>query len=218
MNGRSQLRLRLGAVPTRASCAHTLTPVDDVVELVGALKGSSGLTFRDLAERAHVAVSTITRIKAGAMEPTVDTLMKLLDSAGYDLHASRRPGIEPPTVGALASAWTEHDGRLRPDWTRWRAFLDQLALEPNRVGEAIYPAPPPSGSTIIDSLLAAVAEKLADDASLRRPAWTTAVPPLSEPWQPPARSKHLEVPDQLAARGLMIDTNSLWREPDSVGA
>lgn len=192
--------------------------MEDVAELVGALKGSSGLSFRDLAERADVAVSTVTRVKAGAVEPTVDTLTRLLQSAGYELQVARRPEVEPPTVGSLASAWSERDGRLRPDWTRWRALLDRLALEPDRVAEAIYLAPPPSGNPIIDSLLAAIAEKLADDAGLRRPAWTTAVPPAVEPWRPPARGKDLEVPEQLAARGLIVDGASLWRDPATIGA
>jgi hypothetical protein len=87
-----------------------------------------------------------------------------------------------------------------------------LAIEPDRIPEAIYVPPPPTGHPVIDNLLAAVAEMLADDAGLRRPSWTAAIPPLARPWQPPSRIDRHEVPDQFAARGLIIDAASLWRD------
>jgi hypothetical protein len=164
-------------------------------------------------------VSTITRIKRGAVDPTVGTLARILDAAGYDLqlNAVRRGEHPPPRLGHLATAWNQRGGRIRPDWNRWRALLDTLAMEPDRIPEAIYMPPPPAGHRVLDTLLAAVGEKLADDAGLRRPSWTAAIPALAQPWQPPSRLDRHEVPDQFAARGLMIDTASLWRDPATVG-
>lgn len=195
-----------------------LTVVSEVAQLVGGAKGSSGLSFRDLAVDADVAVSTLTRVNRSAMDPTYDTLSRVLGAAGYELRAVLRVDPAPPTVAGLAFAWTERNGRVRPDWARWRAMLDQLVLEPDRVAEAIYLSPPPSGSPVIDALLAAVAEKLADDAGLRRPAWTDVVAGLSAPWKPPARSERHDIPYQFASRGLMVDAASLWRDPATVGA
>ena len=85
--------------------------------------------------------------------------------------------------------------------------------------EAIYLCPPPSGNRIVDALLAAIAEKLADDAALPRPSWTRAIPPLDAPYRPKvARSNAShEVPPQLEARGIFIDTASLWRNRASIG-
>jgi hypothetical protein len=104
------------------------------------------------------------------------------------------------------------------EWTRWRALLDHLALHPDLTPEAIYIPPPPAGNRVVDALLAAVAEKLADDAHLRRPSWTTTAPALDQPFQPPVRGTvQIDVPSQLAARGLMIDTGSLWRDRQTVG-
>ena len=196
-----------------------LTAMEEVSRLVEAVKASSGCSVRDLADRADVAVSTITRIKRGAVDPTVGTLARILDAAGYDLHldAVRKCQDAPPHLGRLAAAWSQHRGRVRPVWNRWRALLDQLAMEPDRIPEAIYVPPPPAGHPVIDAFLAAVAEKLADDAGLRRPSWTEAVPPLAEAWQPPSRIDRHEVPDQFAARGLIVDAASLWREPATVG-
>ncbi len=196
---------------------HTM----DVGRLVTSAKRSSGLPVRGLAAAAHVSGSTITRIQSGAIDPTVQTLEKILDAAGFELRleAVRRGSPRRAHLADLADAWTAGEGRFRLDWTRWRAFLDQLALHPELTPEAIYLTPPPSGEPIIDALLAAVAEKLADDAGLPRPAWTEQAPALDAPYQPPVarRAGTQDIPEQLAKRGLMIGANSLWRDPKTVG-
>ena len=191
-------------------------------QLVSNAKESSGLSVRRLSARAHVAGSTITRIQSGAVDPSFQTLERILDAAGFDLRveAVRAGTPRRRQLGDLANRWTHHQDRVRLDWTKWRALLDQLALHPELVPEAIYAPPPPAGDPIIDALLAAVAEKLADDAGLPRPAWTEGVPSLDEPYRPPvARAvPGRRIPPQLEARGLMIDTESLWRDTATVDA
>lgn len=192
-----------------------------VGQLVNGVKGSTGIPVRKLAADAHVAASTITRIQAGVVDPTVNTLEKILDAAGFDLRieAIRHDTHRRPRLADLADKWTLRDGRVRVDWTSWRALLDELALHPERTPDAIYLEPPPAGTPMIDALLAAVAEKLADDAGMSRPHWTTQVPPLEAPYHP-LRARHVGDPDvapQLVARGLMIDTRSLWRDPETIG-
>jgi transcriptional regulator with XRE-family HTH domain len=194
----------------------------DVGRLVTNAKGSSGLSVRRLANDARVAGSTITRIQAGTVDPTVDTLARIVGAAGFELQltAVQRAGRRPTRLADLADAWTRRDERLRLDWTRWRAVLDELALHPERVPEAIYVEPPPAGERIIDNLLAAAAEKLADDAGLPRPSWTDGVAPLDEPYRPQVARLLTDraIPTQLAARGLMIDSTSLWRDRQTVDA
>lgn len=195
--------------------AYTLTPVK-VSEIIDRAKGSSGLSVRAMAGRAQVAASTITRIRAGTLAPTLPLVERLVDAAGYDLQLELRRSGTPrtPRLGNLADAWSRQRGRVRLDWTRWRAFLDDMSLHPDRVPDAIYVPPPPAGEKIIDALLAAVAEKLAEDAGLPAPAWCVAAPSLDEPYEPrvarqiPGRT----VPPQLARRGLLIDAESLWRD------
>jgi len=118
----------------------------------------------------------------------------------------------------LADAWTDDGGRFRLGWTRWRALLDELALHPELIPDAIYIAPPPAGERIVDALLAAVAEKLADDNDLPRPGWTEQAPTLEEPYRPALarRLANQVIPEQLAERGLMVDTRSLWRDRKTV--
>ncbi|HYI60314.1 MAG TPA: hypothetical protein VEW93_00760 [Acidimicrobiales bacterium] len=189
--------------------------------LVRGAKDASGLPVRSLAAAAGVAGSTITRIQAGEVDPSIGTLARIVDAAGYELRieAIRRGAAPRPSLADTADAWANRKGRLRLDWTRWRLLLDQLALHPKLVPEAIYRTPWPTGEPVVDALLAAVAEKLADDAGLPRPAWTEAVPSLDEPFRPPTAraAPGRGVPAQLAARGLMIDVESLWRDRGSIG-
>lgn len=192
----------------------------DVAEVVARAKGSSEASVRALAASAGVAGSTITRVQSGAVDPTVQTLEQILEAAGFELGLSvvRRGGGRTPRLADLSDAWSIRGGRTRPEWTRWRALLDHLALHPERVAEAIYVPPLPSGSRMVDALLAGVAEKLADDAGLAPPSWTAAVPAVDPPYRPPVRAGvDLDVPSQLAERGLLIDTESLWRDRRTVG-
>lgn len=194
--------------------------VMQVGDIITRAKGSSGDSVRGLAASADVAASTITRIQGGAVDPTVHMLEQILAGAGYDLELRvvRRGTARRPNLGDLVDAWADRRGRLRIDWTRWRSLLDHLAVHPDEVPEAIYAPPGPSGSQIVDALLAGVAEKLADDAELPRPSWTITAPVLDEPYQPPVRTGvPLEVPTQLSARGLMVDTESLWRDRETIG-
>lgn len=192
-----------------------------VGRLTSAARESSGLPVRALATSAGVAGSTITRIQSGAVDPSIGTLDQILDAAGFELRvtAVRKPVAQRPSLMDLTDAWSYRRGQLHLDWTRWRALLDHLALHPEHVPEAIYLPPWPTGEPVVDALLAAVAEKLADDHGLPRPSWTEHMPPLAQPYQPAVARKvsARTIPPQLAARSLMIDTESLWRQRETIG-
>jgi transcriptional regulator with XRE-family HTH domain len=118
-----------------------------VHRLVSGARGSSGLAVRALASSADVAGPTITRIQSGSVDPSVDTLNRILDAAGFELRISavRKATAARPALANLTDAWTKRKGRLQLDWTRGRALPDELALHPELVPEAIHPAPWPSG-------------------------------------------------------------------------
>jgi hypothetical protein len=144
-------------------------------------------------------------------------LRRLLDGAGQDLHLAAEPARRGPTLADLADAWIDSPDGARPDWTRLRSFLDFLALHPKEVGPAIVRRPPASISSIMDSLLAGVAEKLADDAGIPRPSWAGRTPRLREDWSVPGTPRmtaawRAAAPAQLLQRGLLIDAASLWRD------
>ncbi len=199
-----------------------LTPVTMAATLVRDARESAGLSLRSLAERAGVATSTVLRIEAGQVDPTVGMLARLVGAAGQELEVATRrsPG---PEIADLADAWKETTRGDRPDWTRLRAFVDHLALHPEQKAAATLRMPSPSGSAVMDTLLAGIAEKTCNDAGLPGPPWVRRVPPLQEQWVTPGTPAMQKVvkaatPRELAARGLSIDEHSLWREPGSVGA
>ena len=135
---------------------------------------SAGLSARALVSLARVPSSTVIRIESGKVDPTVGMLQRLLEAAGQGLRlrTTRRPSSQrAPVLAGQADAWVESpDGH--PDWTKLRSFLDYLSLHPDRVETALIRRPAKSPSPVLDTLLAGIAEKLADDAGLGRPAWT----------------------------------------------
>ncbi|MEP7215761.1 MAG: helix-turn-helix transcriptional regulator [Anaerolineaceae bacterium] len=190
--------------------------------LVRDARASAGLSLRSLAERAGVATSTVLRIEAGQVDPTVGMLARLVGAAGQELEVATRrsPG---PEIASLADAWKESTRGDRPDWTRLRAFVDHLTLHPEQKAAATLRMPAPSGSAVMDTLLAGIAEKICNDAGLPRPPWVRRVPPLPQQWVTPGtpgmqKAAKAATPRELAARGLSIDEHSVWREPGSVGA
>jgi transcriptional regulator with XRE-family HTH domain len=200
-----------------------LTPVETVGRLVLSEREALGLSTRELARLSGVAYPTISRIENGHGQPRLETLAKLSKVFGKSLVATLEPA-PVPRLARLVDAWTwDASGDELLDWTRWRGLVDRLRLHPEMTATAIIEAPLPSGSTLIDNLLAATAEKLADDVGIRRPAWTRNVLPLRMPWSAPAtRRKHAanvaSTPTQFAARNITLPASALWREREMAPA
>lgn len=199
-----------------------LTPMEDARALVAEARRGAGLSIRELGRLAGVSFTTISRIEAGEMDPTVGMLKRILAASGRRLRLTADASPQPQRLLAdLASAVTETDAGERPDWTRLRAFLDHLALHPEETQSAIT-ARPHTESRLMNALLAGIAEKLADDHWLSRPGWTRTAPKLKPDWALPGTPRLLaeqraHAPRQLLDRGLAIDQRSLWRDQESVG-
>ena len=179
-------------------------------ELLTQMRTSAGLSQRGLAARARVAQSTVTRIEAGRMEPTLDMLERLAAAAGQKLTLTVVPVT--PTVAQVARTAVDD----QPDWTATKALLDWIAEHPDDSVLAIA-LPPQTRSPRIANLLAAVAEKVADDHRLPRPAWATKTAPLEQPWEHPGTPKMVAAsraaaPEQFQARNIWLAENALWRQ------
>jgi len=203
------------------------TPRPETAELVRALRVRAGLSVRELARRSGLSPSTITRIEAGAVDPVVGTLRQLAQASGMTLHlslsppdrtalsAAAAPGLRPQ-LGALSDALRTTPAGSGPDWTRLRSFVDWAVHHRDQLPVALARPPASSGSPLLDNLLAAIAEKLSDDADLPRPSWTTQIAPLRDTWRAPlrgaaAQAERAATPAQLLERGIVLGSANLWR-------
>jgi transcriptional regulator with XRE-family HTH domain len=175
----------------------------------------ASLSTRELAAASGISASTISRIELGKQEPTLGTLLHLMRSAGEDAEVFVRTR-NGPEIASLSDA-LRHTGRGdQIDWTQLRAFLDYLTLHPELRISAIRARPRRSRSQLLDNLLAAIAEKISDDAGAPRPAWARHIHALSEPWTTPGTPRIQEearkaTPRQFAERNITLAETSLWR-------
>ncbi|MCU1387725.1 MAG: hypothetical protein JWL72_1063, partial [Ilumatobacteraceae bacterium] len=203
----------------RQCCIYACAMVASSLLLRGA-RVAAGLSSRALAERAGVSPSTVTRIEGGVVDPTVGMLTRLLAAAGSEL---RLEVSRPPRLSSLLSAFDV--GAVEPidgiDFVRLQGFIDELRLNRNLVEAAIRDDPGRTGSALMDNVLAAIAEKFADDVGVSRPSWVGSVEKLSEPVVTPGpkrvRARAVATaPSQLRDRNVFIEADSLWRERDVV--
>ncbi|MGH8134640.1 MAG: helix-turn-helix domain-containing protein [Steroidobacteraceae bacterium] len=61
--------------------------------LLTTARRRAGLTQRDLARHARTSQSVIARIESGAASPTWKTLQRLVNCAGFHLHATLNPRL-----------------------------------------------------------------------------------------------------------------------------
>ena len=178
-----------------------------------------GLSTRHLATLAGVSYPTISRIENGHDEPQWGTMQKIAAalgkscSLGDDVSFTRLADLVEPSDGTVDP---------EPEWTRLRGFADQLALHPELTAAATADSPRPSGSRLIDNLLAAIAEKLAADVGIRPAAWTALVEPLDTPWEAPGTPRRraataAQTAPEFAARNIMLSTSAIWRDRPMAG-
>lgn len=197
-----------------SSVAFMLTPVESPGSLLRRARLDAGLSIRGLAETAGVSASTVSRIEAGSMDPTVGMLERLLESAGTRLDVSIS---STPQLAELVDAWHASPRGDVIDWTRLRAFADHLSLHPENAPSSLRRMPAPSGSELLDNLLAGMAETQAEMLGEVRPEWTSRVPAMGKPWSSPGTPRmqaaaRAITPRAFAARGLTLPITSIWRE------
>ncbi|WP_395152459.1 helix-turn-helix domain-containing protein [Ilumatobacter sp.] len=174
-----------------------------------------GLSIRDLAALAGISYPTISRIENGHEDPRWDTLTKISAALGKTLV----PTFETRPILRLAEI--DIDGTTgEPNWTLLRSFADQITLHPEWTAAAIADVPS-SGSSFMSNLLAAIAERLADNARIQRPGWTKQVAALESPWAAPAtprrRAMNAEnTPAQFAARRITLPERAIWRDRELI--
>jgi hypothetical protein len=100
-------------------------------------------------------------------------------------------------------------------YTALRGVVDWTARHPRLAGRAITDPPARTGDPGVDSLLAAIAETIADDHGLERPDWTAdvdAAPLVVSGMVDRQSSRWDEVPSAFAARDLGFPRETFWRQ------
>jgi transcriptional regulator with XRE-family HTH domain len=187
----------------------------DGAALLRSARANAGLSRRALATKAGVPTSTVSRVEDGQSDPTITMLVRLLDAAGHDLVVQSQPREDRLTLAELANAYSEGPGRLKIDWTRLRAFVDRVEQHPERLLSAIADPPAPT-LPLLNALLAALAEQLADEHGIERPPWTRAYGPLEDPWFPPStpqmrQSYQRSSPEPFRRRNIVIPRSAIFR-------
>lgn len=73
----------------------------DIKQIIIDARTESGLTRTDVAKLAGVSPSTVTRIEAGEMEPTVKMVERLLNAIGYKFNAYAGLRNDPSVITAV---------------------------------------------------------------------------------------------------------------------
>ncbi len=179
------------------------------------VRAGAGLSRRALAAKAGVPTSTVSRIEEGLTDPTLGMLERLVDAGGSDLVVEARPREDRLSLAQLATAWSEQTGRVKIDWTRLRGFVDRIQQDPDALPGAIADPPAPT-YPLLNVILAALAEQLADEHDIERPPWTRAFGPLEEPWAPPSTPRmrasfEATTPEAFRRRNLVLSRSALFR-------
>ncbi len=198
--------------------AYMLSLMKDGAAILRDARTDAGLSRRALATKAGVPTSTVSRIEEGQSDPTLRMLARLVNAAGSDLVVESRPREDRLSLAELATAWSDQAGRLKIDWTRLRAFVDRIQQDPGALSDAIAD-PPARTQPLLNAVLAALAEQLADENGIERPRWTRAFGPLDEPWAPPSTPRmrvtfEESTPDAFRRRNLVLSRSALFRTAD----
>jgi hypothetical protein len=154
-----------------------------VVELLDAALSASGLTAAGFAMALGTSASRFSTYRSGQTKPTGQFCMRAR-RIGTALGAARARRLMSSldTAAAIASAADE-------EW-RWRMLMqgrDHLRLMLQSGGDAAAcwePAPGPTGSSGLDTLLAALTALEFSDAAEEAPSWCRDRKSLDVAWIP----------------------------------
>jgi transcriptional regulator with XRE-family HTH domain len=179
-------------------------------QALASIRSRVGLSQRALARLANVPPSTVSRIERGEVDPSIGMLIRLAEAAGQSVVITTTPRAVPTLADAVAASG------LEPDWTRFKAIIDWLALHPGDADAAIADQPDLRRATPrTANLAAAVAERIAHLHGRAVPRWTRTVPPLDEPWEHPGTPRMIQrsraaAPSQFRDRNIWLAADAAW--------
>jgi transcriptional regulator with XRE-family HTH domain len=195
--------------------AYMLPLMKSAAAILREARTDAGLSRRALAAKAEVPTSTVSRIEEGLSDPTLGMLARLIRATGSYLVVEARPEEDRLSIAELATAWEDTERRLKIDWTRLRAFVDRVEMDPRCLSAAIADPPAPT-HPLVNRILAALAEQLADEYDIEPPRWTRAFGALDDPWAPPSTPRmraafEESTPEAFRRRNLVLPRSALFR-------
>lgn len=181
-------------------------------QLLRTARRGSGLTQRELADRARVGGSAVADVERGAHDPGTRSLEHLLGAAGHRLCAL--PTTSYPAAVWADSIYRELRSTRRSHQVAFRALIglsDELAAadKPLRVALCVA-VPPPCGDARYDAAIAGIVEHYLSQDQLPVPEWVHQPSrTLSEQWEVSPYTERSEVPDALACHGVWLSESDL---------
>lgn len=77
----------------------------DAATIVKRIRALSGITRKELAELADLSPSTVGRIERGEVDPTWETLSRLLSATGYQISGDTIVSAGDTSAVAAARPW-----------------------------------------------------------------------------------------------------------------
>jgi len=185
--------------------------------LVREVREEAGLSLRELAVVANVAVSTIHRTERGVLLPTVETLTRIVAAAGGRLVLDVAPDSSSSVLGVGLVLRNELRDGVPPSVVRRAADMASHfdRAEPSARSRMLAAEPPPTGSVEWDAFLGGFAEWLAVRGGVEAPAWTRRPTRFLDHgwWITPMASmrawEYAGTPVPLQRRGVFIHRESL---------
>lgn len=156
------------------------------------LRKTHGFTLRSLAERAGTSSATLSNYELGVKEPRLSTLERLVEASGSKLLVE----IIPATINgrwddARVSA-AERSGRVtkairdNKEEIAFRICLELIddlkAVTPYRLEQLTRDAPPVTGDSHYDALIAAIVENACVNFGAPTPPWVYETTRSVEKW------------------------------------
>jgi len=182
----------------------------DAPHLLRTHRVAAGLSQRELARRAGTSSATLHRYESGAVDPSTETLNRLLRAC---LPRRRRWASLAELAPAVAAGLGQGG---RDTWRLVGEFLDDdRGADAAEFALSVADPPAPTGDVRADALVGALAEHLAAARGVAPPAWAQAAVEVTPWWfvaGPPFRALALrESPPSFARRGIFVTAGALER-------
>lgn len=147
--------------------------MSNISTLVRSARRARGLTQSELAERARVSQSRVSRSESGDEDPRFATADRLLAAAGHRLYSAptRRDDAATAAEGIRGFLDAGHPDRALRQLIQ---LADDLNAEAGLVRAVLAVAEPgPTGHALWDAAIAGLVDWRLEAAGLPRPSWTS---------------------------------------------